>query len=77
MGGEPLGGWAGGWVVPSWVGGPVSPHDPLAHNERLVTVLKNQRRTGVTGPDNDQDQTTTTPFGHCVVLKFQDQTTTT
>ncbi len=31
---------------------------------------------GVTGPDNDQDQTTTTLFGRCVVLKFQDQTMT-
>ncbi len=35
------------------------------------------RTTGVTGPDNDQDQTMTTPFGRCVVLKFQDQTMTT
>ncbi len=35
------------------------------------------KRTGVTGPDNDQDQTTTTLFGRCVVLKFQDQITTT
>ncbi len=26
--------------------------------------------TGVTGPDNDQDQTTTTLFGHSLVLKF-------
>ncbi len=32
---------------------------------------------GVTGPDNDQDQTTTTLFGRSVVLKFQDQTMTT
>ncbi len=34
-------------------------------------------RSGVTGPDNDQDQTMTTLFGRSLVLKFQDQTTTT
>ncbi len=33
--------------------------------------------SGVTGPDNDQDQTTTTLFGCSLVLKFQDQTMTT
>ncbi len=33
--------------------------------------------SGVTGPDNDQDQTTTTLFGRSPVLKFQDQTMTT
>ncbi len=27
---------------------------------------------GVSGPEYDQDQSTTTPFGHTVVLKFQD-----
>ncbi len=33
--------------------------------------------SGVTGPaDNDQDQTTTTLQGHCVVLKFQNQALT-
>ena len=31
---------------------------------------------GVSGPDNDQDQTTTTLRGRCVVQKFQDQAPT-
>ncbi len=34
------------------------------------------RVPGVTGPDNDQDQTTTTLPGHCVIQKFQDQAPT-
>ncbi len=39
-------------------------------------ISKNKIWPGVTGPDNDQDQTTTTLRGRCVVLKFQDHTTT-
>ena len=44
---------------------------------KTVDVSKPKDRAGVTGPDNDQDQTTTTLFGRSLVLKFQDQTTTT
>ncbi len=43
----------------------------------ISTAPKILQKHGVTGPDNDQDQTTTTLFGRSLVLKFQDQTTTT
>ncbi len=41
------------------------------------TARQRGEAPGVTGPDNDQDQTTTTLFGRSLVLKFQDQTMTT
>ncbi len=42
---------------------------PLSqHPSRWSLVF--QGLPGVTGPDNDQDQTMTTLFGHSLVLKF-------
>ncbi len=41
-----------------------------------LSVVPACRLTGVTGPDIDQDQITTTLRGHCAVLKFQDQAPT-
>ncbi len=49
------------------------PHTEVTH----VYVVGGSEVPGVTGPDNDQDQTTTTLFGHSLVLKFQDQAMTT
>ncbi len=43
----------------------------------VLVVTVSRLAPGVTGPDNDQEQTTTTLFGRSLVLKFQDQTTTT
>ncbi len=40
-------------------------------------VFLAEKQPGEPGPDNDQDQTKTTLFGRSLVLKFQDQTTTT
>ena len=56
--------------------------ETAVRSEGPVTAFRkptqwNTSRAGVTGPDNDQDHTTTTLFGHSLVLKFQDQTTTT
>ncbi len=48
--------------IQSWIH-PSSPSGLCLQSDRLF-------QPGVTGPDNDQDQTTTTLFGRSLVLKF-------
>ncbi len=55
--------------------------EPGGSREKIICLLiffcaLGAMLPGETGPDNDQDQTMTTLFGHCLVLKFQDYTTT-